>query len=773
MSADAWLQPLPVLLVVAALAAPATVAAGRMWPRRAASAAQASAALALAAVLWNIARIGGGIDLPWLPSWGATLSFTFDGISALYTLLASGIGLAVFIYAGRYLPLHLHHAHRPATEATPFFALLTLFMGAMIGLATARDLLLLFIFWDLTAVASYGLIGFDHTEAARRGSLMALLVTVSSALLLLIGALILGATYGTFDIAALSARARPGAMLTIPVALMAVAALTKSAQVPFHFWLPRAMAAPTPVSAYLHSAAMVAAGVFLLGRLYPLIDRAPEVQRALVVVGVASMLMGGALALVKRELKAILAYSTIGQYGYVVVMLGLGGAAGVGGAAFYVTAHAIAKSALFLTAGAVTEATGRRSLDDLGGLARPLPALAIGSGLAAAALAALPLTIGFFKDEFFFEAAHHDGPVMTAIAVFGAALTLAYMARFWGRIFLGRLQRPAAVLPLALVAPIVVLGGLAVVGGVAPAPFAALATAAGSVSMQSVVALHPVYHLAATPANLMAVAAWAIGAALAGALPWWRVLPEALSAVGERIGPERWYWALLRSLDQFSDWLHALEVRDLRSRVASVLVPAGALVAAAVLATPSDRAFLTGSVHAGDAAVVLLLAIACVSAVAAAGQRDHVAMTLLLSGVGYSLAVVYAAFGAPDVTLVAVLMETLFALLFLTTLAALPQSLRQRLRRRPIESARHQRNVVYAVISGAAAFITVWGILSKPAAFVSVAAQQIELTPAAHAKAVVTAILADFRGLDTMGEITVIGVALLGLAALLARRRET
>ncbi|HEU0116658.1 MAG TPA: proton-conducting transporter membrane subunit, partial [Thermomicrobiales bacterium] len=269
----AWLQPLPILLTIAALATPATLAAGRKRPRFAALAAQASAALALAAVFWNIARMGGDIDLPWLPSWGARLSFTFDGISALYTLLASGIGLAVFIYAGRYLPLHLHHGHRPAAAATPFFALLALFMGAMIGLATARDLLLLFIFWDLTAIASYGLIGFDHTEAARRGSLMALLVTVTSALLLLVGTLILGAAYGTFDIAALSLRGRPSATLSVAVALMAVAGLAKSAQVPFHFWLPRAMAAPTPVSAYLHSAAMVAAGVFLLGRLYPLIDR--------------------------------------------------------------------------------------------------------------------------------------------------------------------------------------------------------------------------------------------------------------------------------------------------------------------------------------------------------------------------------------------------------------------------------------------------------------------------------------------------------------------
>ena len=222
---------------------------------------------------------------------------------------------------------------------------------------------------------------------------------------MLMGAVLLYAEYGTFSVPELAERVRAGGTTTAALGLIAIAALAKSAQVPLHFWLPRAMAAPTPVSAYLHSAAMVAAGVLVLGRVHPLLAVEPLVLDGLVVVGFASILVGGLLALGQDELKQILAHSTISQYGYVVVLYGIGGAAGAAAAAFYVVAHAIAKSALFMTAGAITEATGESRLSHLGGLARSMPVLAIASGIAAATLAAVPLTIGFFKDELFFTAA--------------------------------------------------------------------------------------------------------------------------------------------------------------------------------------------------------------------------------------------------------------------------------------------------------------------------------------------------------------------------------
>ncbi len=218
---------------------------------------------------------------------------TLDGLAALYALLATGIGFLVLVYSGRYLPLHLEHKGRPESEGTRFYGFMLLFMGAMVGLAMAQDLILVFVFWDLTAIASYYLIGYDrHDLDSRASALMALLVTGVTAVLLLIGALLLYATYGTYSVPELAGLTRPGSLLNVAGLLIAVAALAKSAQVPLHFWLPRAMAAPTPVSAYLHSAAMVAAGVLLLGRVYPLLQKSAFLLDVLLVVGLVSIAFG-------------------------------------------------------------------------------------------------------------------------------------------------------------------------------------------------------------------------------------------------------------------------------------------------------------------------------------------------------------------------------------------------------------------------------------------------------------------------------------------------
>ena len=476
------------------------VTSGRERSGRAAGiAAVAVAVVAFVAVLGAWLAGGGGFDIAWLPTWDARLAFRLDGLGALYALLATGIGVAVFTYATAYLPRHLEHEQRPQADGRRFHALMALFLVAMVGLVTAQDLLLLFLFWDLTAIVSYLLIGFDHQHReARLSALMALLVTGVSAVLLLIGILVLRAEYGTTSIPELLARVAAGPAgpaVTLAGALIAVGALAKSAQAPLHFWLPRAMAAPTPVSAYLHSAAMVAAGVFLLSRLHPLLASSPVLLDGLLAVGVVSMAVGGLLALSEDHLKRLLAYSTIAQYGYVVTMLGVGGAAGAAAACFYVLAHALAKSALFMTSGAVTEATGGKALSEVGGLARSMPALAAGSGLAAAGLAALPLTIGFFKDELFFKAAAGRGQWLAVVAVLSAALTFAYVTRFWTGIFLGRRRRPARALPRLLVLPVVVLGALVVAGGVVVEPFAALAQAAARVTAAGPVQVDAAYHL--------------------------------------------------------------------------------------------------------------------------------------------------------------------------------------------------------------------------------------------------------------------------------------
>ncbi len=728
-----------------------------------------AAAAGFAAFLTGWQLGGATVNIPWAPALDLRLDLALDGIGALYGLLATGIGAVVFAYGAAYLPWHLAHDGRPRTEAHRFWPWMVIFMGSMAGLACARDLILLFVFFDLTAVASYFLIGFDRNQREARGAaLMALLVTGVSAVALLIAAVLLHAEYGTFSLPELFERANGGGTVTAAGLLIALAALAKSAQVPLHFWLPRAMAAPTPVSAYLHSAAMVAAGVLVLGRVHPLLAQSDLVLDVLLVVGFVSIAVGGVLALVQDELKQILAHSTISQYGYVVVMYGIGGAAGAGGAALYVVAHAIAKSALFMTAGAVTVATDETRLSRLGGLGRRMPVLAVASGVAAATLAALPLTLGFFKDELFFDAAIGAGPLVQVLAVGAAALTFAYIGRFWLGLFTGSAgAAPRRIDPL-LVGPIVLLAATAVLGGLVVGPFAELAGDAATVTHAAAVDVAPAYHLDLRGANVMALAAWALGAA-ALALPRLRdPVAHAVARLGDRVGPRHWYGVALEGLNRLSGRMHDAEVRDLRTSIAAVLVPGGILFAIGFAATPTSGAYDVGKVLLADVPIIVVLALAALAALTTARDRGRLRPILALSVLGFALAAVYAMVGAPDVALVAVVVETVFSVVFIGVFSRLPMPPRDR----PAESRwRRRRNVAAGVLAGAGAFATIWATLSRPTAAESVAAEHIKRAPEAHGGDVVTVILADFRGLDTLVEITVLAVAMVGVASLVRRGR--
>lgn len=739
-------------------------------PEVSGAAAVGAAVLATAGVLVWRAAGGDGVDVAWLPSWGARLAFRLDGLAALYALLAAGVGVAVFTYATAYLPRHLEHEERPRAEGPRFHALMVLFLVAMLGLATAQDLLLLFVFWDLTAIASYLLIGFDrHRREARLSALMALLVTGVSAVLMLIGILVLRSEYGTTSVPELIERAGSGPALTLATALVATGALAKSAQVPFHFWLPRAMAAPTPVSAYLHSAAMVAAGVLVLSRVHPLLERSPAVLTALIVVGLASMALGGLLALAANGLKRILAYSTIAQYGYVVVMLGVGGTAGAAAACFYVLAHGLAKSALFMASGAVTEATGAKTLSEVGGLARPMPWLAAGSGLAAAALAALPLTVGFFKDELFFKAAAEHSTWLGVAAVLGAALTVAYLGRFWAGVFLGPRRAEPRPVPRRLVAPVVVLGGLVLLGGIVVGPFSALAADAAAVTAGAPVEVAPAYHLDLRVENVMALAAYALGGLVLAGLPRLGRVLGLLRRAGEAVGPERLYIGTLSGLNRLSNAIHDIEVRDLRGRVVAVLVPAGLLVGLGVAVTPFEGAYRIGTIGGGDLPLVVALVACAAAAAVVALLRRHVSMVLALSAVGFSLAVVYQLLGAPDVALVAVLIETLFMLLFVGIFALVPRDVLWREAALPVTGSRRFRDPLVGIVSGVLVLLVVWAGLSRPVPADPSADEQLALVDDAHGEDAVTVILADLRGLDTLVEVTVVLVAMLAVATVLRR----
>ena len=753
-------------LALALLAAPAAALLGVARPAVAGPAGAAFAALAFGATLWGWLSGGGVVDVAWAPSWDLRLHLELDGLAALYALLATGIGFVVLVYSSRYLPLHLEHEERPASEGVGFYFFILLFMGSMVGLAMAQDLVLIFVFWDLTAIASYYLIGFDRHDADSRASaLMALLVTGITAVLLLIGALLLYAAHGTFSVPELAAQVGPGPLLNTAGGLIAVAGLAKSAQVPLHFWLPRAMAAPTPVSAYLHSAAMVAAGVLLIGRVYPLLLKSEFLLGGLLVVGILSMAVGGVLAMTRDVLKQLLAYSTIAQYGLVVTMYGLGGPYGAGGAAFYVIAHAIAKSALFLTAGTVTEATGESRLSRLGGLGKPMPLLAVASGLAAATLTALPLTVGFFADEFFFAAALERGPLFAVVAVVAAAMTLAYTWRLWAGLFLGDLRVGPRSVSWPLVGPVVALGAIGLVGGFVTAPFEGMAEAAGLASFGDSTPLDASYHAELLPEYLMALGAYTLGAGLIVSRPVWSPAALGASRLGKVAGPERWYRLGVRGLNLLSDRVHRLEIRNLRGRISFVLLPTAVLVGASVLAAPMGGAYRVGEFRAEEAPLVLAMLAVAVAAVTTTFVRRHVTLALVLSGSGFVLAVVYAFHGAPNVVLVAVLVETMLTLLLVATLRLIPYRVLHR--QAGLRSARLARKVFVSVAAGAFAFVVVWGALSQPPAGSSIAEEHVRLTPDAHAKNVVTATLADFRGLDTLGEITVVSLVLLGVGTLI------
>ncbi len=731
----------------------------------------ACAAAAFAAVLVGLAAGGASIDVPWAPTLGLRLDLSLDGLGILYALLATGIGVAVFTFGAAYLPWHLEHEGRPAREGRRFWAWMVLFMGSMVGLACARDLVLMFVFFDLTAVASYFLIGFDRDRREARGAaLMALLVTGVSAVAMLIGAVLLYTEYGTFSLPELFERADGGTTTVVASALIAIAALAKSAQVPLHFWLPRAMAAPTPVSAYLHSAAMVAAGVLVLGRVHPLLSDSDVVLDGLVIVGGASIVIGGLLALSQDELKQILAHSTISQYGYVVVLYGIGGAKGAGAAALYVLTHAVAKSGLFMTAGAVTVATDETRLSHLGGLARSMPVLAVASGLAAATLAALPLTLGFFKDELLFAAAVDAGPPEGVLAVAAASLTFAYIGRFWLGLFLGPRRTAAGAISPLLVAPIAVLAAVALVGGIVVGPFADLAADAAAVTHGAPVALHPAYHLDARAENLMAVGAWAIGATLLFVPAVCRPVVRAVATAGDRVGPRRIYGLSLRAINGLSDRVHTTEMRDLRTSLAAVLLPTGVLIGMAFIFTPTEGVFHAGHVELGDLPIIALLVVAVAAAVVTARGPGRLRPVLALSVLGFALAAVYAVTGAPDVALVAVVVETVLTLVFVgvySRLPPLPADGRASRTRRNLR----RRNAIAGVVAGVGAFATIWAALSRTNLGVSDAQEQIRLTPEAHGTDVVTVILADFRGLDTMVEVTVLATAIIGVALLLRRGR--
>ncbi len=703
------------------------------------------------------------LSLPWIPQLNLTLSLRADALSLLFALLISGVGTLVVIYAGAYLADH--------RDLGRFFGWLLFFMGAMLGVALADNLLVLYIFWELTSISSFFLIGFDHeNETARAAARQALVVTTGGGLAMLAGFLLLGQAAGTLELTALlsqgpAVRASPQYLPAL--ALILLGAFTKSAQFPFHFWLPEAMQAPTPVSAYLHSATMVKAGVYLLARLSPLLAGTPAWTWAVGGVGLVTLLVGGLLALGQTDLKRLLAYSTIAALGLMVGLLGLGGAEAVTAAVVFLLGHALYKGALFLVAGVLDHETGSRDVRQLSGLWRALPAVAVSAFLAALSFAGVPPLVGFIGKELAYETALHVSPWVTAAVVAGGSLFVfaavsAGVGPFWGRQAIVP-HVPTHRPPLGLWLGPAVLGGLGLVLGVAPGVAAgpllspAVAAATGQPAHVALALWHGL-----TPALGLSGLSLAVGAGL-------YLLREPVRRVFARAA---WPWgpawafqsaaAILLRLARGQTRL--LQSGYLRHYLLIIFVTTTGL-------TTLTLAWFGGFQWPGiqldvrfyEVALIGLIAVGTLIAIT---SRSRLGAVAGLGLAGYGVSLIFLVFGAPDLAMTQFLVESLTVILFVLVLYHLPGFTQLSSRRARL------RDALVALLSGGlmtALVLSVAGLNWYPSISGYFAENALAL---GHGRNVVNVLLVDFRGFDTLGEITVLSIAALGVYALLKLGQE-
>ncbi len=711
--------------------------------------------------------------LAWLPALGVELSFAVDGLSATFALLVGSIGALVVLYASGYMKGHPRERR--------FFSYLLLFMGAMQGVVLSDNLVALFVFWELTSVTSYLLIGFDHaSESARRSALKALVVTGGGGLALLAGIVLLGiagASLGLAPAEALSARALASVDITshalYPAILLLVVlgAVTKSAQVPFHFWLPAAMAAPTPVSAYLHSATMVKAGVFLLALLHPVLGGTTLWQAVVTPFGVVTMLVGAALALGQSDLKKILAYTTLSVLGILTMLLGAGTPLAIKAAVVFLVAHALYKAALFMVAGNLDHETGTRDLHALGGLARLMPFTAAAGIVAALSQAGAPPMFGFVGKELLYKAKLDVDTLSTSFVVAAvvanialvAAALLAGVRPFYGR----RLDTPKMPheAPFSMIAGPLALATASLFIGIFPGVFdTALGTAMASAIAGEPLAMTLKLWHGVNPEALLVLLLSGLTLALGFAL--YRVLKPrlagavAVAQVAARFWPTRGFEAGLAGL--------AAGAKSLTSAVQSgylrryVIVTA--LAATALAAVPTWRALGESALDFGPAphfpdVVVALLTLA--GAIFAAVARSRLTAVASLGVTGLGVSIFFALYGAPDLALTQIMVDTLTVILFVLVFHHLPPFAN---RSRP---GTRLRDLAIAVAGGAVvtglvlAGTTIGGASPLAEYFAQASVSE------ANGRNVVNVILVDFRALDTLGEITVVAVAAIGAYALL------
>ncbi len=759
----------------------------RQWGRlRFAFKAGVATLIALACLAPDIPAPFGGETLvwrlPWVPSLGLDLALRLDGLGLLFALMILGIGLLVILYARYYLS--------PEDDMGRFYASLLFFMGAMLGLVLAENVLLLLMFWELTSLSSFLLISFWQGRAdARNGARMALTITGAGGLALLGGLLLLGHIAGSYDLSVILAsgdaiRAHPWYLPTLVLILLG--AFTKSAQFPFHFWLPNAMAAPTPVSAYLHSATMVKAGVFLMARLFPALSGTPEWYWLVGGTGLATLLLGAWIALFQHDLKGLLAYSTISHLGLITLLFGLGTPLAAVAGVFHIINHATFKASLFMAAGIIDHETGSRDMRRINGLWRWMPYTGALAMVAAAAMAGVPLFNGFLSKEMFFAetvgaaSLTRHGWALPAAVTLAGVFAVAYSLRFIHDVFFNGepvdLPKTPHEPPPWMKVPVEILVALCLLVGIFPAltvePI--LAVAAQGV-LQGPVPEHDlaIWH-GFSPALWMSVIALTGGVLLyAGRKPLF-----ALSAAwGGRWSARVVYDTALGSLFVLARWVtRGLDSGSLRRMLSLFIGFALVLGYAGYLGSPGRGGAgggLTGpltltTADPGDLAVALVGGLVLMaSAVAAAWlHRRRLVAVILLGAVGLVVALAFVTFSAPDLALTQLSVEVVTVILLLLALYFLPQQ-------DPVEPSgprgwlRGGRDLALAGAAGLGVGGLAWGVLTRP--FESIAPYFIAHSVGQGGGAnVVNVILVDFRGFDTLGEITVLALAALGVSAMLS-----
>ncbi|MEM1055557.1 MAG: putative monovalent cation/H+ antiporter subunit A [Bacteroidota bacterium] len=704
----------------------------------------------------------------WVPSFDVSLAFTLDGLSLLFALLITGLGALILLYASGYLAGDDHQGR--------LYGFLLGFAGAMLGLVLSDNLIALFVFWELTSFTSYLLIGYKHGyEDSRASALQALLVTGAGGLALLAGLLLLGAMGGTFSLTELAPQAE--ALTAHPLyaaafVLLALGAITKSAQVPFHFWLPNAMAAPTPVSAFLHSATMVKAGVYLLARLDPILGGTTLWVWTLAPIGAATMLTGAVLALRRTDLKKILAYSTITALGTLVLLLGLSFEESVKAAVVFLLVHALYKAALFMLAGSVDHETGTRDVTKLGGLRDKMPWTSAAAILAGLSMAGLPPLFGFigkelaYKAKLGFDAADI---VLPGIALLANALTATAAAIVVIRTFFGaptETPKPAHEAPWSMrIGPLVpALTGLML--GIVPALSAPLVDAAAGAILGKPVDVKLTLWYGLGPALYLSIATVALG--IGTYLAWDRVRGFLANADGLMArGPEAGYRAALAGMVAFAGWSsRTLQHGRLTGYIATVLLTAVGLVIAALV-----RHAAAPVLPAWDAPLeaVALAVLVAAAAIAVPLAKTRLAAVAILGASGFGLALLFLLAGAPDLAMTQLLVETLIVLVIVLVMRSLPAFSASA----PESAARKARDAGIAVAVGATFTALALVVIAVPLDRTLADALAAASVPEGFGRNVVNVILVDFRALDTLGEITVLAIAALGAAALVRRQRAS